>query len=280
MVGVEVPRELAAAEARARISREKGIPKDRIGILYITPCPAKMISIKQPAEKEKSNLDGCIAISDIYNNLYRTLMARNTRDWKKKIDPRWSPSQYSLRWGTAVGMVANFKDLRWLSLSGTQNIVAILDDIEAGRVQDVDYIECLSCLGGCTGGSLTVENTYVSRSRLIRFGQDYRKSFTEVQEEEIEKAYKQGYFNIKAELRPRKSEAKVNILDAVARLRKKEALTTSLPGVDCGLCGSPSCDEFAGDVSDGDSSAGGCIFLSKKHRDKLVRLYTGSKSQK
>ena len=151
------------------------------------------------------------------------------------------------------------------------------DPQKAQRV--VDFIECLSCLGGCTGGSLTVENTYVARSRLLRFGQDYRKLISQKKEALFKKAYEDGYYNIKSEIRPRKSGGKINILDAVARLRKKEALLGSLPGINCGLCGSPSCVEFAGDVSEGDVDAGACVFLSKKRWDKLYEYYNRSKKR-
>ena len=63
----DVPRELTAKEAKIRYAKEKNIPMNKIGVIYISPCPAMVVSIKQPAEKEKSWIDGAIAIKDIYN---------------------------------------------------------------------------------------------------------------------------------------------------------------------------------------------------------------------
>jgi hypothetical protein len=195
-------------------------------------------------------------------------------DWRKQVDPKWAPSQYGLRWGTAVGMVSYFKDLRWLSISGINNVISLLDDIEAGKVRDVDFIECLSCLGGCTGGALTVENTYVARSRLLRFGQDYYKQTSPEREAKIKEDFEDGYYDIKAELQPRVTPREnMNIIDAVRKIQKRESLMERLPGLNCGLCGSPTCKEFAEDVSEGEISEGGCVFLSRKNWEKLYKIY-------
>ncbi|MCK5345064.1 MAG: 4Fe-4S binding protein, partial [Candidatus Heimdallarchaeota archaeon] len=74
LIPIDVPKEIAAKTMREEKSRSLGIHPEDIGAIYITPCPAKMISIKQPAEKIKSHLDGAISINDIFNKLFAQIV--------------------------------------------------------------------------------------------------------------------------------------------------------------------------------------------------------------
>nr|WP_300670665.1 (Fe-S)-binding protein [Desulfoluna sp.] len=47
-------------------------------------------------------------------------------------------------------------------------------------------------------------------------------------------------------------------------MEKLQKILAILPGVDCGLCGSPNCQALAEDVVNGDASLRQCIFLQKK----------------
>jgi Na+-translocating ferredoxin:NAD+ oxidoreductase RNF subunit RnfB len=51
------------------------------------------------------------------------------------------------------------------------------------------------------------------------------------------------------------------------------ATQAALPGLNCGLCGAPTCKELARDVSMGDASKQDCIFLSKDRLQELRRAY-------
>ena len=73
IVPIEPPREIAAKILRANLSRVLKIPPAGIGIIHITPCPAKMVSINYPASMEKSYLDGAISIRDIYKPICQVL---------------------------------------------------------------------------------------------------------------------------------------------------------------------------------------------------------------
>jgi Fe-S-cluster-containing hydrogenase component 2 len=50
IIPIELPRELAGREIKKKLSKELQIEESEIGAFYLTPCPVKMISIKQPAE--------------------------------------------------------------------------------------------------------------------------------------------------------------------------------------------------------------------------------------
>ena len=46
---------------------------------------------------------------------------------------------------------------------------------------------------------------------------------------------------------------------AMQKIAEMEKLASSLPGIDCGLCGAPSCRAFAEDVVRGDVSINQCV---------------------
>ena len=54
------PMEAAAILARDEAKKKTGLPDEDIGIFFITPCPAKVTSIKAPLTLEKSNVSGAI----------------------------------------------------------------------------------------------------------------------------------------------------------------------------------------------------------------------------
>ena len=73
IVNLLAPMEVAAYEAR-RLAREKtGLSDAEIGVFFITPCPAKMTSIKSSLSMEKSQVSGAIAVKDIYGDLVRIM---------------------------------------------------------------------------------------------------------------------------------------------------------------------------------------------------------------
>jgi len=65
--------EVAAKIAKDEISRNRKIRQEDIGVFFITPCAAKVTSIKAPLDKEKSFVDGAISISEIYLKILSAL---------------------------------------------------------------------------------------------------------------------------------------------------------------------------------------------------------------
>ena len=273
IIPLEVPREIAARFIRGKLSEELGILPEKIGVIYITPCSAKMISIKQPAEKERSALDGAISISDIYNNLYSTLLEmKKTGEVDEVRD--YSTSKLGLNWARVGGMTRSSNPERWLSVSGLTNVSSVFDDIENGRIRDIDFIECFSCLGGCIGGSLTTENVYLARNKLIQMAQKHK---TPAKKENVESAVRQfneGYFDMEYKVLPRRRvTGSRDLLEAVERLNRKVEILKILPDIDCGLCGAPCCECHAEDISSGLSEIEDCVFSSPETIKNLMKLY-------
>ena len=66
LLKIESPMEIAAALSRQEVHEKFGIPYEDMGVFFISPCAAKVTSVKAPYESQKSNVDAVIAIKDIY----------------------------------------------------------------------------------------------------------------------------------------------------------------------------------------------------------------------
>ena len=55
---------------------------------------------------------------------------------------------------------------------------------------------------------------------------------------------------------------------AMEKMEQIRRITESLPGIDCGACGSPKCRAFAEDIVAGRAEAGMCVFSDKNDKDK------------
>ena len=125
------PMETAAAMAKRDAVKKTGLPPQQIGCFFLTPCPAKVTDIEMPLGIEKSQVDGAIAISEVFPEL------------SHKMD-------------------------QYLAADGIENVIRVLEEIEDERIGDLDFIELNACSGGCVGGVLCVENPYVAKARIQR----------------------------------------------------------------------------------------------------------------
>ncbi|MBU1024253.1 4Fe-4S binding protein, partial [bacterium] len=167
IVPIQPRRDIAAREMKKTYSKKLGLPEDEIGAIYITPCPAKMIAIKQPAEQAKGSLDLALGISEIYNSLL-TEITRNKQKNKTRDNSENAKlqSRTSLSWALSGGQSLSVKPSRYLIVEQMPNIIKIFDDVEKGKIRDVEFLECYACFGGCIGGPLLVDDMFVSRGKL------------------------------------------------------------------------------------------------------------------
>ncbi len=259
---LEVPREITAREAKQKLSRDLGLDVSEIEAVYITPCPAKVVSIRQPAEKNRSWLDRAIAISEVYGPLRAALAAAEPVPSSELFES----ATYGPGWSRLGGMTSLLRTERWIAVSGMSDVTKILDDIENSRLRDVEFIEASACLGGCIGGPLTVENIYIARSRTYRLGEKYSRNI-ERHANQVEELYRKKFFSMENPLAPRPlSPLDPDIGRAIEMVRKRDEIYESLPKIDCAACGSPNCLAFAEDVVKGDIERSTCIVLRARAR--------------
>ena len=265
LVPIESPMEIAAREAKHLKMQELGLKASEIGVIYITPCPSKMVAIKHPPRKRHSFVDGTIAISDIYLSVLRTLPEVMSQENGSEV------RGLGLGWPIVGGQVACLKAEDCLAIGGLNHAVRIFDEIENGKLRDIQYIEAHSCPTACVGGSLTVENPYIARGRVLRTLRKLGEKPCQ-EPEKVKGLYQRNFFSLPGKipsipLQPLDG----NVSKALEKLHQKKQFYELLPKIDCGACGSPTCQTFAEDVVKGDATAEECVFLSLRNLEARVR---------
>uniref|UniRef100_A0A7V0Z661 4Fe-4S dicluster domain-containing protein n=1 Tax=candidate division WOR-3 bacterium TaxID=2052148 RepID=A0A7V0Z661_UNCW3 len=264
IIRMEPPREIAAKNLRRELSREYKIPGYDIGIFHITPCPAKMVSINRPETMEKSHLNGAISIKEIYNEIMSRL---KNREKKFLVQTQSQVSGIGIGWAISGGEIMGIKGDSLVSVSGVYDTIKILSDVESRKLKNIDYLECLICPDGCIGGPLTVENRFLAKSTILnlirKFGGKSRVDTNYVQQ-----LYEKNFFSFERDIKPRPfPPLDPNKNEAIKKLKKKEKILKTLPGINCGVCGSPDCETFAEDLVRNEQglTVGRCVFLGESN---------------
>lgn len=250
------PMEAAAQIAKKEFSAKTNIPMDQIGVFFISPCAAKMTAIRSPIGMSSSAVDGVISILDIYGMLSSNLKKGAAAHVEQ------TASAYGVGWarsggeGNAVGVDG------YLAVDGIHNVIRVLEEIENGKLADLEFLEALACTGGCVGGPLVFENSYVARNRIRRLMRDLPKQPLDDAQAARMAALCRLPYEKEVEERPI-LQLDDNMVVAMRKMERIEQLARSLPGLDCGSCGSPSCRTLAEDIVAGDAVELDCIFRLK-----------------
>jgi iron only hydrogenase large subunit-like protein len=261
IIPLDVPREVTAREVRKNLSAELKLDPSEIGIIYIAPCTAKVVSIKQPAEKEKSCFDGALSIKEVYSILYPHIIAIKEQFDEKQIPPDFS---FSTGWALLGSIIQIGKMENWLAVSGLDQVMQIINDIENSRLRNIDFVEAMVCRLGCFGGSLNVENPYVAWTNCIKQKEKYETGIS-VDEADIEKKYQEKYYFLEKPILPRPTQIfDTDLETSIKRMKEVERVYRNLRQIDCGCCGCPTCMAFAEDYVTGKVNLTDCVFLAEK----------------
>ena len=258
VANLDVPREVTAREIRRTLPSKLKIKPEELGIFYVSPCPSKIVSIKQPAEKARSWFDGVVSIKDVFSILFPQVIRIKEESGENPI-----PEDFSFNTGwTMVGNVTKSANMEnWLAVSGLPNVMKIFDDIENSRLRNIDFVEALSCRLGCIGGPFNVENPYIARTNTIKQRQKYEKKI-KLDEKETDKKLGEGYYFLESKVLPRPTTYfDTDLETSIKRMKGKERVYNKLKQIDCGCCGSPTCMAFAEDFVRGEVKLTDCIFF-------------------
>ncbi len=256
LADVGSPMEIAAQMARDEFSNKHGVDKDDIGVFFITPCAAKMTSIKNPIGTEKSNVDGAISILDIYGPLSSAMSKDNSLHISDSLQ---SSTLKGVGWANSGGEGNSLGIDNYLAVDGIHNVMKVLEEIENDRLPDLDFFEGLACIGGCVGGPLVFENNFVAQSRLKRIISKM-PSAVPISPNELKKAIEKYEWKLYKEIPPKPvMKLDDNISSAIKKMEELERIYAELPGLDCGSCGSPSCRTLAEDIVRGYATEFHCI---------------------
>ncbi|MDI3480910.1 MAG: hypothetical protein PWQ97_565 [Tepidanaerobacteraceae bacterium] len=263
VIPIKAPVEIAAKRAKEILVDRYGIKSEEIGVFFISPCPAKVTSVKQPIGADKSFVDGVLSIANVYAEVIKNL----SDDEYESIFGR--ASGIGIGWGSAGGENQAIGGDNHLAVDGIHNCIGVLEEVELNKLSDIDYIECQACIGGCIGGALTVENQFVARVRIRRlFEKLGSKSSIDIKEviDRLEKKY----YDFEEKILPKPSlRLDEDIAKAIQKMEQLERTLKELPGLDCGSCGSPNCRALAEDIVQGEANETDCLF---KLRDKVKQL--------
>jgi len=255
------PAELAAAMARkAALKAHPELESKDVGIFFISPCPAKVSYVKNPFGIERSDIDAVLSMSDVY---FRLVSAMN------KIDTPKSLSQTGLigiSWaGTGGEASALFND-KYLAADGIENVIKVLDEIDNGKLSEVDFVELNACNGGCVGGALTVENPYIAKARLqnLRRYLPVSQNHLFKEDESLNDLAESYQWKIPLEYTP-VVQLSQNRAEAMRKMQAMQELHSQLPKIDCGSCGSPTCMTLAEDIVNGHAEIDDCVIKMKEH---------------
>jgi hypothetical protein len=256
------PRELAAKELKKRMHGEELFEAEEVGVYHVTPCAAKMISIKKPMFLESSYLDGALGIDEVYEMIAKHFKARNEDLMLDHI------SGVGVGWGASGGEIAGMDEGNYLAVSGIQETTRYLEKIEMGLLRDMEYIEFRACLEGCIGGPMTVADKYQAKRTLQKFtrlcGLEKRVDYAQVQ-----KGYAEGRFFVeKARVQEEYHAGRLSLSAAIERQEEAERILQILPRKECGLCGCPDCKTFADDVAEGKAVIEECVLLTRNKNKK------------
>ncbi|WP_148866462.1 [Fe-Fe] hydrogenase large subunit C-terminal domain-containing protein [Thermosediminibacter litoriperuensis] len=263
IVPVKAPVEIAGKRAKEEISSVYGIKPEETGAFFISPCPAKVTSVKQPIGTPRSHVDGVLSISGIYGELMRNLGRSGFESIFEKS------SGIGIGWGRSGGENIAIGIGSHLAVDGIHNCIDVLEEIELNKLSNIDYLELQACSGGCIGGALTVENRFVAKVKLIKLAEKLGTE-TRIDENSIVRDFEEGYYNFEKEINPTPSlKLDEDIAKAIRKMEILEKTLKELPGLDCGSCGCPNCRSLAEDIVQGRANETDCVF---KLREKVRQL--------
>ena len=235
------PMEIAAMLARKRAKRDHPDLRDEeIGVCFISPCPAKVSYVKNGFADYKSRVDAVVSVNDIYFQLIAKMQPQTD------VRSLSSSGMIGIGWASTGGEATAIFNESYLAADGIENVIRVLDQVENGNIPPLEFIELNACSGGCVGGAMTMQNPFIAKARLqtLRRYLPVSQNFLSKEENYIPESY---IFNEIPTYHPisRLSDSMAESMRMMADIQK---LRDTLPGIDCGACGAPSCRAFAEDA--------------------------------
>lgn len=265
------PMEVAATFAKDEAVRKTGLKREEIGTFFISPCGAKVTSVRKPIGRDETDVDGVLSMASVYSAI---------ADKVKKVQPKplSKASMVGIGWAKSGGEASGTLLENYVYVDGIQNVIKVLEEVELGKMEDLDFLEAMACVGGCVGGPLTVENNFVAQQRIKKLTEDWQKNKNnnKVPGEDEE----QGMYNKMALGRVRwkkplersdAMELSSDIAEALSMMQRIDEVLATLPGLDCGSCGAPTCRTLAEDIVKGLATEYDCVFILKNRIKSLAQ---------
>jgi hypothetical protein len=184
-------------------------------------------------------------------------------------------SSYGMCWGSAGGEIISAGLVNAISVNGIEEAYEALEQISMNKMPTLDYLECNACQGGCIGGPMVAENKFVAESNLKRRIAVMREHEPADREETMLASMVCKGFPLSQDytipIKPRPMmQLDDDIIEAMKKFEQMEDVLQSLPGLDCGACGAPSCQCLAEDIVQGRAHDMDCIYKLRGQVRKLA----------
>ena len=269
---LQAPVEVAARLAKKEAMERTGLPAEKIGCIFISPCAAKVTAVKMPLGTKKSAIDAVVAIRDVYPKMLSFM-----KEEAGAPEEYLSSGRMGIGWGCSGGESAALLNDRYLAADGIENVIRVLEDLEDEKLGSVDFVELNACAGGCVGGVLTVENPYVAEVKLKHLRKYMPVARSHMDAETEEKAEELMTWTQSVEYEPVYNLGET-MMESFARLSRIEVLSKQLPGLDCGACGAPSCKALAEDIARGAAKEEDCVYIMKERIRRLMEQEKGGQT--
>ena len=260
LLPINPPVEVAAVLAVRKAMEDTGLPREEIGIMFISPCPSKVTYVKSPLGTEKSEIDQVLAIKDVYPKLLACMKTVVGEDYSVI----GTSGKIGISWGHSGGEASGLFTENYLAADGIENVIRVLEDMEDQKFTNLRFVELNACNGGCVGGVLTVENPYVAEVKLKRLRKymPVARSHMHESEENVIKWTTGVQYEPVFRLGN-------NMMESFSRLNQVERLMKKFPGLDCGSCGAPTCKALAEDIVRGNANETDCVYYLRENLHKL-----------
>ena len=259
-----------AARAILKKLMDEGARRESIGIFYVTPCAAKIASVKSPVSQQDTCISGVINMDFLYNKVKLMLknIDRNVEAINHSLTPR------DVLWPLSGGEASNFAGSPY-AVDGLSNVIGFLEKLEDEAIDVPGLIEMRICDQGCVGGVLATNNRFVARRRI----ENRAKLLSRLHHDRQEFEYDQSEFSkqiaeqmVIPEIKPRSIyKLDDNFGTAFKMAEEMKRIEKSLPGINCSACGAPSCSALAEDIVRGDGCIANCIFSNASNGEKQAK---------
>ena len=264
------PVDIAAILARDKAMAEHPeLKPEDIGIIFISPCPAKVSYVKNSFAGERNYISATVSVRDVYFALLDVMKKRED----EPLDTTES-GMIGIGWASTGGESTAILNERYLAADGIENCIRVLDQIDNSDITTLDFVELNACSGGCVGGAMTVANPYIAQARL----QSLKRYLPVSPNRPASDWIPDEYFHEKTVEYNPYSLLSDDRKTAMRMMSEIESINEELPGLDCGSCGAPTCMAFAEDIVKNETNVDECTvimrqifhdYLSKK-RDESV----------
>jgi hypothetical protein len=252
------PVDLAASLAKDKAMEKTGLPREKIGIIFISPCPAKVTAVKSPIGIDHSEIDGVLAIKEVYP-LLLPLMKQSIDD----VEELGISGRIGIGWGSTGGEAGSLLTDNYLAADGIENVIKVLEDLEDQKFDQLEFIELNACAGGCVGGVLTVENPYLAKVKLKRL-----RKYLPVACSHLVSGMADTFWTDDVNYEP-VFKLGNDMNESIANMARVEELCEKFPRLDCGSCGAPTCKALAEDIVRGVANEKDCIHILRDYIHKL-----------